>query len=69
MSQLMEELSSTENRIAFARQAFNDFSTQYNITREKFPNILIANMFSFSAARLFELDSPREAEVVRVALS
>ncbi|MEE8170654.1 MAG: LemA family protein, partial [Phycisphaerae bacterium] len=61
MSQLMEELTSTENRIAFARQAYNDGVTHYNITREKFPNMLIAGPMGFRQAELFELQSPREA--------
>jgi LemA protein len=54
MSQLMEELSSTENKISFARQAFNDSVMSYNIEREKFPNSLIANAFAFQEAQLLE---------------
>src|SRR5690625_6423416 len=45
MMQLTEELSSTENKISFARQAFNDAVMNYNIYREKFPNVLFANAF------------------------
>lgn len=52
MTQLMEELTSTENRVAFARQAFNDAVTLYNTKREVFPSNLIANSFNFSAAEL-----------------
>jgi LemA protein len=54
MLALQEELTSTENRIAFARQAFNDAVTSYNIGREKFPNSIIANMFNFTPAELLE---------------
>ncbi len=54
MLALQEELTSTENRIAFARQAFNDAVTRYNIAREKFPNNIIAGMFHFTPAELLE---------------
>jgi LemA protein len=56
MMQLSEELTSTENRVAFARQAFNDAVLAYNNSREVFPNSLVAAWFSFEAARM--LDSP-----------
>ena len=56
VSQLMEELTSTENRIAFSRQAFNDAVMAYNITREKFPNVMIAGMCGFSAANQLEIE-------------
>lgn len=69
MARLMEELTSTENRIAFARQAYNDGVTQYNIARQRVPNVLVAGMCGFEPAALFELPSPREAEVPQVALS
>ncbi|MEO0839008.1 MAG: LemA family protein, partial [Cyanobacteria bacterium J06643_5] len=52
--QVMEELSSTENRIAFARQAFNDAVTVYNIKREAFPSNLVADSFNFTSAYLLE---------------
>ncbi|NER78208.1 MAG: LemA family protein [Leptolyngbya sp. SIO1D8] len=58
MTQLMEELSSTENRIAFARQAFNDSVTLYNTKREVFPGNLIASTFNFQAAELLEENAP-----------
>ena len=51
MMQLSEELTSTENRVAFARQAYNDAVTEYNTSREKFPNVLIASSMGFAAAR------------------
>ncbi|MDZ8027292.1 MAG: LemA family protein [Nostoc sp. DedQUE01] len=52
ISQVMEELSSTENRIAFARQAFNDAVTLYNTKSESFPSNLVANTFNFTVAEL-----------------
>jgi len=67
MAQLQEELSSTENRVAFARQAFNDGVMAYNIAREKFPNSIIANMFNFSEAQLLEsTESPEEKKAPKV---
>ena len=57
MQQLMEELSSTENKVSFARQAFNDAVMTYNTYREQFPNMLIANPGGFQAAELFEIES------------
>jgi LemA protein len=67
MSQLMEELSSTENRIAFARQAYNDAVTGYNTGREKFPAVLLAGMFGFHEARLLEIEAPEQREAVKVS--
>lgn len=66
MMQLTEELTSTENKIAFARQSFNDSVMNYNTAREKFPNVVIANMFSFKEARLFEIDVADEREAPKV---
>jgi LemA protein len=60
MLALQEELSSTENRIAFARQAFNDSVMEFNTRREVFPSNLIAGMFNFAAAQHFEVDVPEE---------
>ncbi|HOP40027.1 MAG TPA: LemA family protein [Geobacteraceae bacterium] len=57
MLQLSEELTSTENRVAFARQAFNDSVMAYNISREVFPASLVADTFRFSAAGLLETES------------
>ena len=57
MQQLMEELSSTENKVSFARQAFNDAVMTYNTYREQFPNMLIANPGGFKPAELFEIES------------
>ena len=67
MSQLMEELSSTENKVAFARQAYNDSVMEYNISIEKFPNVLIAGPFGFREAVLFEVSAPEEREAVKVS--
>ena len=55
IANLMEELTSTENKISFARQAFNDAVTDYNIQREKFPQNVIASTFDFKAAALLEV--------------
>ncbi len=66
MASLMEELSSTENKISFARQAYNDSVMAYNTTREIFPDTIIAGMFSFQAAQLFEISKPDEREPVKV---
>ena len=67
MAQLTEELSSTENKIAFARQAFNDAVMRYNTEREKFPNNVIAAPFNFQAAQLFEIESPAQREAPKVS--
>jgi LemA protein len=65
---LMEELSSTENRIAFARQAYNDAVMTYNTKRETFPTNLLAGMFGFSPATLFTLTNDLERQNVQVKL-
>lgn len=67
MSQLMEELTSTENRVAFARQAFNDAVTVYNTKREVFPSNLIASSFNFAAADLLEEVAPEVRQAPRVS--
>jgi LemA protein len=67
MMQLMEELTSTENRVAFSRQAFNDAVMSYNISREKFPSSIIAGMFGFSEAKLLEsTESEQERKAPKV---
>lgn len=66
MSQLMEELTSTENKISFARQAFNDSVMEYNNIREQFPNNIISNFFSFDSALPFELTNSAERENTKV---
>ncbi len=69
MLALQEELTSTENKIAFARQAFNDSVMVYNTQREQFPNNVVANITGFAPAELFELESPKERETPRVNFS
>ncbi len=66
MMQLSEELTSTENRVAFARQAFNDAVMQYNNQREVFPTNLIAGMFNFKEAQSFEITDVAQREAVQV---
>jgi len=68
MMQLSEELTSTENRVAFARQAFNDAVTSYNISCEVFPASLIAGSFGFTPASLLEIETS-EREAPRVSFS
>lgn len=68
MSQLHEELTATENRVTFARQAFNDAVMVYNIKRESFPDTLVAGAFGFKEAALWELQAGAvERETVRVS--
>jgi LemA protein len=67
MMQLTEELSSTENKISFARQAFNDSVTTYNNSIEMFPSSVIASMFAFQPAALLEIQNPVEKEAPRVS--
>ncbi|MEH2326300.1 MAG: LemA family protein [Nostoc sp.] len=67
MTQVMEELSSTENRIAFARQAFNDGVTLYNTKSESFPSNLVANSFNFTVAELLPEATPEIRNVPRVS--
>ena len=67
MALLMEELTSTENKVAFARQAYNDAVTVYNTKRESFPTVAVANMMGFRPAQLFEIVDPTEREAVKVS--
>lgn len=67
MMQLTEELTSTENKISFARQAYNDAVTAYNTGRETFPVNLVANMFNFVAAVLFEIEDAAQKEAPKVS--
>lgn len=66
IARLMEELSSTENRVAFARQAYNDAVMQYNTTRETFPNVVFAGMFGFQPAVLFDITNAADREAPQV---
>ena len=63
MMQLSEELTTTENKVAFARQAFNDAVMNYNNAREMFPNSVVAGMFMFTPAQLLEIESPEKRAV------
>src|SRR5437016_265221 len=67
MMSLMEELTSTENKVAFARQAYNDAVMGYNTQRETFPTNLIAGPFNFGPAELFVIEKPEEKEAVKVS--
>jgi LemA protein len=66
MMQLTEELTSTENKISFARQAYNDSVMTYNTNREVFPSNLIASTFNFGPAELFVIDKPEQKEAPKV---
>jgi LemA protein len=67
MKQLTEELTTTENKVAFSRQAYNDSVTAYNTRRETFPTTIIAGMFNFKEAALFEIADTAEREAPKVA--
>jgi LemA protein len=67
MMRLMEELTSTENKVAFARQAYNDSVMVYNTARESFPTNMIANGFNFAAAEMFVIDKPEEKVAPKVS--
>ena len=69
MMQLTEELTSTENKISFARQAYNDSVMTYNTDREVFPSNLVAGMFNFGPAELFVIDKPEEKDAPKVSFS
>jgi LemA protein len=66
MMQLSEELTSTENKVAFSRQAYNDAVMGYNNKREVFPSSIVANLFNFVAAALLEIDNPAKRETPQV---
>jgi LemA protein len=69
MMQLSEELTSTENRIAFTRQAFNDAVLSYNNTREVFPNSLLSDWFGFQPAKMLDAPPPEKREPPKVSFS
>jgi len=69
MMQLQEELASTENKVAFSRQAFNDSVLQYNNSAENFPNSVIAGFFSFALASFLEIESEEKREVPEVSFT
>lgn len=66
MMQLTEEMTSTENKISFARQAYNDSVMNYNTTRESFPTNILAGMFNFAEAALFQIENVTEREAPKV---
>lgn len=69
MMQFQEELASTENKVSFSRQAFNDSVMSYNNTAENFPNSVIAGMFSFALASFLEIESEEKREVPEISFT
>jgi LemA protein len=69
VKQLQEELTSTENKVGFARQFYNDIATKFNIGQQTFPGNIIASMFNFKTAELFQIENQAEREVPTVNLS
>ena len=69
MMQFQEELASTENKVAFARQAFNDAVLSYNNAAQNFPNNTVAGMFRFETASFLDIDSEQKREVPEVAFT
>ena len=69
MMQLTEEMTSTENKVSFARQAYNDAVTVYNTRREVFPTNFIANTFNFAEAQLFQVDDAAERAAPKVSFT
>ncbi len=69
VSQLQEELSTTENRIAFARQHYNDVATTYNVVQQQFPTSLVAGLAKATPAELWEITDDGERQVPKVDLS
>ena len=67
MARVMEELTSTENRVAFARQAYNDFVMGYNAVRERIPHVLYAYLFGFGPAHLLQLETPEARQAPKVS--
>ncbi|PJA32541.1 MAG: hypothetical protein CO187_03470 [Zetaproteobacteria bacterium CG_4_9_14_3_um_filter_53_7] len=67
MAQLSEELTSTENKVSFARQAYNDEVMVYNTQRETFPDVMFAPMFGFSDAALWQIESQQEKQAPKVS--
>ena len=69
VSQLQEEIASTENRIAFSRQHYNDVATSYNVAQEQFPTNMVAGLAKATPAELWEIEDPGERNVPKVDLS
>ncbi len=66
MNKMMEELTSTENKVSFARQAFNDAVMAFNNSIQEFPNNILAGMFNFTEAKSLEISKPEMRETVKV---
>jgi len=69
MMQLSEELTTTENKVAFARQSYNDSVMEYNTARESFPASLLANNFHFSGAELLKIEDEKKREAPKVSFT
>lgn len=69
MMQFQEELTTTENKVAFSRQAFNDVVLGYNNAVENFPNNIVAGMFKFETASFLEIDSEEKRDVPKVSFN
>ena len=69
MMQLSEELTSTENKVAFARQAYNDAVMGYNNAREVFPSNIVSGMFNFGPAQMLEAAKPEAREAPKVSFT
>lgn len=69
MMQLSEELTSTENKVAFSRQAYNDAVMAYNNAREMFPGSMVAGMFSFEPAQMLDAPKPEARQAPKVSFS
>jgi len=69
MMQFQEELASTENKVAFARQAFNDAVMTYNNGRENFPNNILTGMFNFKPAEHLEIEAPEKRQAPKVSFT
>ncbi len=69
VTKLMEELTSTENKVSFARQFYNDIATKFNIAQQVFPGNIIASMFNFQPAELYQIQQQEEREAPVVNLS
>ncbi|OZG74023.1 hypothetical protein BTA51_09620 [Hahella sp. CCB-MM4] len=69
MQQLMEELTSTENKVGFSRQAYNDSVMHYHTYREQFPNNFISGFFGFKETEMFEVESEEVKQAVKVSFN
>ena len=67
MMSLQEELATTENKVAFSRQSYNDAVMRYNTARETFPNVVFVGMFNFQKADLFEIEEEQQREAPKVS--